>query len=46
MIKKIKSSIIIIRQIIKRPSREMSQKWREDELFNYEHETELRAGLY
>jgi hypothetical protein len=37
---------IIIRQIIKRPSREMSKAWQAEQLQDYEHEANLKAGLY
>jgi hypothetical protein len=29
-----------------KPSSEMSQQWREDELSNYEAEERLKAGIY
>jgi hypothetical protein len=37
---------IIIRQIIKRPSREMSKAWKAEQLHDYEHEQDMKAGLY
>jgi hypothetical protein len=42
----LKQIIVIIIRFFGRPSDRLSEDWRADELERYEHDADLRAGLY
>ena len=46
MLKRIITALNRLLLLGAKPSSEMSQEWREDELSNYETEERLKAGIY